>query len=100
MILERDNQGGPDAAIKKVYSVDLGDLSAVDGTVLAKNLVADLMPILQSAGGLVIEKVEGLAIDGNGNIWINTDNDGVDDNSGEHQMINVGPVPNNVPVRF
>jgi hypothetical protein len=90
LVLERDNQAGPDAAIKRVYYVDMGDLSSVDGTILTKTLVTDLMPDLAAPGGLVIEKVEGLTVDGNGDMWINTDNDGVDDNSGENQFLKIG----------
>ena len=38
LVLERDNQGGPDAALKKIYSIDLGDYSWEDGTLLTKML--------------------------------------------------------------
>ena len=86
-VLERDNQGGPDGKIKKVYKIDLGDYSMDDMTVLTKELVRDLVPDLLAGGGLLMEKVEGLAIDGDGNIWINNDNDGVDDNSGEQLLL-------------
>jgi hypothetical protein len=86
LVLERDNQAGPDAAIKRLYSFDMGDFSEVDGVVLEKTLVHDLMPDLGSFGGMVIEKVEGMTVDGSGCVWINTDNDGVEDNSGENQM--------------
>lgn len=91
LILERDNQGGPDAAIKKIYTIDLGDFSIEEGTVVEKTLYTDLMPVLSSYNGLVIEKIEGLTVDGEGNVWINSDNDGVDDSTGEHLLINLGP---------
>jgi len=54
--------------------------------------VMDLLPALRAPGGQVKEKVEGLMVDGLGNTWINTDNDGVDDSNGETQQINLGPV--------
>lgn len=36
LVLERVNQGGLDAAIKRVYYIDLGDFSMPEGTVLEK----------------------------------------------------------------
>lgn len=90
IVLERDNQGGEDAAIKRLFSIDLGNFSIEDGTTIEKSFYKDLIPDLMSYGGTVIEKVEGLAITNNGEIWINTDNDGVDDNSGEQLLLNVG----------
>jgi hypothetical protein len=92
MVLERDNQAGHDAAIKKIYSVDLGDYSWEDGTLLTKTLVKDLIADgdLTQSNGQIIEKVEGLTVTSDGDIWINTDNDGVDDNSGESLLAKVG----------
>lgn len=92
LILERDNQAGPDAAIKRVYAVDLGDYSLEENSVVGKSLIRDLMPALMSSNGQVVEKVEGLAVDGAGDMWINNDNDGVDDVSGEQLMLNLGQV--------
>lgn len=99
LVVERDNQAGPDARIKKVYSfstagltplpeVPFGDTPAFP--VVTKTLVTDLMPALQAPNGLVIEKVEGLAVLANGQSLIVTDNDGVDDSSGETQLIKLG----------
>lgn len=88
MVLERDNQGGPDAAIKRIYKVDLNNVSA--GSTVTKTLVRDLMDDLNAANGLTPEKVEGLTVLANGDVLIINDNDGVDDNSGETQLINLG----------
>lgn len=90
LVLERDNQGGPDAAIKRIYEIDTA--GAVDGDLLSKTLVRDLMPDLQSPNGSVYEKVEGLAVMQNGDVFIVNDNDGVDDNSGEIQLLNLGNI--------
>ncbi|KAL7536440.1 hypothetical protein ACHAWF_005463, partial [Thalassiosira exigua] len=61
LVLERDNQGGPDAAIKRIYSVDLGDLDAVeDGSDIEKRLVLNLIDVLKSTGGQMYEKPEGV----------------------------------------
>lgn len=85
LVLERDNQGGPDAAIKRLYKVDLNNYSANE--TLEKTLVRDLMDDLAAPAGLTAEKVEGLAVTASGDVYIVNDNDGVDDNSGEMQLI-------------
>lgn len=92
LVLERDNQGGPDAAIKRLYKIDLGDFSFGDGALLEKELFLDLMPALMKTNGQAIEKVEGLAVTRAGDVWINTDNDGVDDSSGEQVLLKVGTI--------
>lgn len=84
-VLERDNQGGPDAAIKRIYSIDLS--TAKEGQTIEKALVRDLMDDLKAAGGLVAEKVEGLTVTKDSAMYIINDNDGVDDNSGETQLM-------------
>ena len=91
-VLERDNQGGPDAAIKTVTTIDLGNYSFEDGTVLEKTPYRDLIPDLLGMNGQVYEKVEGLAVTSCGKVWINNDNDGVDDNSGEQALLQVASV--------
>ena len=81
-----------DAAIKKIYSISLGDFSAADGMVVEKTLVRDLMMDLMAYNGPVPEKIEGMTMDAAGNVWINNDNDGVEDNSGENVLINRRPL--------
>ena len=87
-IIERDNQAGPDAAIKKLYSVNLQD--AQDNTTITKTLLKDLMPSINATGALTYEKIEGVALNANNMLYIINDNDGVDDNSGETQLLNIG----------
>lgn len=87
LVLERDNQGGPDAAIKRLYTIELSP-NLENGTTLQKTFVRDLIPDFLEAGGLMPEKLEGLAVTEDG-IWIINDNDGVDTNSGETQLINL-----------
>ncbi|MCY0096307.1 esterase-like activity of phytase family protein [Hoeflea ulvae] len=86
-ILERDNQIGEKAAIKKIYRVAMSQLvpAALGGDLplVEKEEVRDLLPDLKSLNGYVVDKVEGLAIDANGKAYVVTDNDGVDDSSGE-----------------
>jgi len=88
LVVERDNQGGPDARIKRLYRIDLS--GAASGSTVEKTLVRDLMADLQAGGGPVPEKIEGLAVLGNGEVLIVNDNDGVNDNSGETQLLNLG----------
>jgi hypothetical protein len=88
LVVERDNQGGPDAAIKRLYRFDVTGLA--ENAVVSKTLVRDLMPDLAAQGGLTPEKIEGLAVMNNGDVLIINDNDGVDDNSGETQLLNLG----------
>jgi hypothetical protein len=86
-IIERDNQIGAAAAIKQITRVTLDGLEpAALGSelpVVEKEVVRDLIPDLRATGGYAVDKVEGLAITADGTAWVVTDNDGVDDSSGE-----------------
>ncbi|MFC3116515.1 esterase-like activity of phytase family protein [Cellvibrio fontiphilus] len=88
MVLERDNRGGLDAAIKRLYKINLQTVS--DGDLITKTLIKDIKPALASTKGTLIEKVEGVAVTLNGEVYIVTDNDGVNDHSGETQLMNLG----------
>ncbi len=93
-VIERDNQIGSNAVTKKVYRIPAADMvpAALGGDlpVVSKELVYDLVPDLQSFGGYVVDKVEGLAIMPDGTAWVSTDNDGVDDSSGETFFWSIG----------
>lgn len=93
-IVERDNLVGEAAKLKKLYRVALADLkpAALGGAlpVVNKEEVRDLIPDLQSLNGYVVDKVEGFAIDAAGNGYVVTDNDGVDDSSGETLFFSIG----------
>jgi hypothetical protein len=86
-VVERDNLVGGDAVTKKVYRIPAAEMvpAALGGPlpVVTKEEVRDLLPDLVSTGGYVLDKVEGLAIMEDGTVWVSTDNDGVDDHSGE-----------------
>ncbi|WP_439103823.1 esterase-like activity of phytase family protein [Celeribacter marinus] len=86
-VVERDNQIGANAAIKMVYRISGDQMvpAALGGDlpVVRKEAVMDLMPALEANNGYVVDKVEGLAIFADGSAWASTDNDGVDDSSGE-----------------
>ncbi|MEO3785684.1 esterase-like activity of phytase family protein [Actinocorallia sp. B10E7] len=85
LVVERDKASGTAAAHKKVYSVALPTGTPGDGAlpVLGKTLERDLLPDLRSFGGWTQEKVEGLGVTEGGRVWIVTDNDAVDDATGE-----------------
>ncbi|MCV6825113.1 MULTISPECIES: esterase-like activity of phytase family protein [Halocynthiibacter] len=93
-IVERDNQHDYRAKNKKVYRVALEELvpAPLGGKlpVVSKELVRDLLPDLTSTAGFVLDKVEGLAITSDGEAFISTDNDGVDDHSGETMFFSIG----------
>lgn len=86
-VIERDNQIGDAAKIKNVYRIPMDEMvpAPLGGTlpVVNKELVRDLIPDLAVNAGFVVDKVEGLAIFADGTAWASTDNDGVDDSSGE-----------------
>ncbi|WP_339678032.1 esterase-like activity of phytase family protein [uncultured Zhongshania sp.] len=90
LVIERDNQGGPDAAIKRLYKFDTTGLA--DGATVTKTLVRDVLPDMLATGGLVTEKIEGIALLKNGDVLMVNDNDGVDDSNGETQLLNLGDI--------
>ena len=93
-IVERDNQIGGKAVLKKIFSVPLSELVPAeiggDYPVVTKTEVRDVVPDLLSTNGYVLDKVEGFAIDAAGEGFVVTDNDGVDDSSGETMFWSIG----------
>ena len=86
--IERDNQHDARAVTKQITRVPLSAMDRMVGldetpAVLEPEVVVDLLPHLRSTGGYVLDKVEGLAVAEDGTMWVSTDNDGVDDHSGE-----------------
>ena len=99
-VIERDNQHDERAVTKKIYSIPAAEMqpAPLGGPmpVVSKEEVHDLLPELTSTGGYVLDKVEGLAIMADGTVWVSTDNDGVDDHSGETMFFRIGPVAGHV----
>ena len=95
-VIERDNQIGSSVVTKKVYSIPAADMkpAKLGGTlpIVSKTEVRDLIPDLKSYGGYVVDKVEGLAVTSDGEMFVSTDNDGVDDSSGETFFWSIGVV--------
>ncbi|HEV7257597.1 MAG TPA: esterase-like activity of phytase family protein [Bosea sp. (in: a-proteobacteria)] len=97
-VIERDNLFGAKAvktlatfSVKGLTPAALG--SATIPTV-EKKLLRDLTPDLMAVGGYGLDKVEGMTVDKDGNLFVVTDNDGVDDSSGETQFFAFGKLPN------
>ncbi len=109
-VIERDNQAGTDAVIKRIYRFSVARVeplpepsepAATDTAVapavmepaapkfpvLEKTLVRDLVPDLEVTAGPVLEKIEGLAALADGTALVVNDNDGVDDSNGETQLL-------------
>lgn len=94
LVLERDNQFGGDARVKRVTRVSLDGLEFAplgeEPPVAEVEEVRDLIPDLEATGGYVVDKVEGLAVDAGGNAFVVGDNDGTDDSSGETVLLRLG----------
>lgn len=95
LVLERDKLNGPEAALKAIYRVEIpvgGGVTEAGKApeVLPKKLVRDLLPDLRATNGFVQEKVEGVTVGGNGNLYVVTDNDGLDDANGETVFLDLG----------
>ncbi|GMA87890.1 hypothetical protein GCM10025868_31400 [Angustibacter aerolatus] len=83
---------GPDARVKRVFTVDLPSTDPAPGTlpVLRKRLALDVLPSLRATGGWTQEKLEGLTIGGDGRVYAVTDDDGLDDATGETDFLRLG----------
>jgi hypothetical protein len=87
-IVERDNQIGDAAKLKKLYRVAVSELkpAKLGGPLpmVKKEEAHDFLPDLKAAtNGYIVDKLEGFAFDKSGKAFAVTDNDGVDDSSGE-----------------
>ncbi len=95
-LIERDNQIGANAKIKRLTRVPVADLvpAALGGELplVTKEVVRDFLPDLASGNGYVMDKLEGFAIDDAGFSYMVTDNDGVDDSSGETYFFPLGSI--------
>ena len=95
-LIERDNQVGGAAGLKKITRVPVSQMvpAEIGGPlpVVTKETFRDLMADLAVLNGYTAEKIEGFAIDSAGTGWVVSDNDGVADNSGETLFWSIGPV--------
>lgn len=97
VVIERDNQQGPKAQHKRLYKFSVAGLTpAPQGDsfpLLAKTLARDLLPDLKATNGWVVDKVEGAALAKDGKFYVVTDNDGVEDATGETRFLRLGKLP-------
>lgn len=94
VVIERNNQWG-EAAIKRLYEFSVAGLApAAPGAgsvpVVTKRLLRDVVPDLARTGGTILEKLEGFTVDAAGEAFAVTDNDGVQNVSGETQFLRLG----------
>jgi len=87
----RDNRSGDFAELKTLVRV--GRHALRDGRITAgEKRVFDLVPELLASNGWISDKPEGVAVTRQGRVFLVTDNDGVDDWSGETWFLDLGPV--------
>ncbi len=89
VLIERDNRTGDFGELKTLVKVAYGD--AADGLFAqTEKAVFDLLPALNATNGWITDKPEGVAITEKGRLYVVTDNDGVEDWSGETWFLNLG----------
>lgn len=96
-VIERDKLNGPAAAVKRVSTVEVGGVAGVAGVgapgelpVLEKSPAVDVLPALRAGNGWTQEKLEGLTIGADGDVYAVTDNDGLKDATGETVFLRLG----------
>ena len=96
-LIERDNQPGDAAALKSVTVISLAGVTPKPyGETLptvTKTVAMDLLPAMRATRGWISDKPEGLALLANGELVAVTDNDGVDNATGETMLLRLGNVP-------
>lgn len=91
LLIERDNRTGDFTGLKTVVLVTEADMA--DGVITAdEKSVLDIIPALSSTKGWITDKPEGLAVNDDGDLYLVTDNDGVDDWSGETTFLLLGNI--------
>jgi hypothetical protein len=95
-IIERDNQLGQEARIKRIYEIDPDSVQfqpvGQSLPVLSKTLFADVIGDLRAASITVPDKLEGVAVVTDRRLFLVTDNDGVDENYGETVFLQFGRI--------
>lgn len=95
-LIERDNQPGAAAALKNVTMISLAGVEPKPygeaPPVASKTVAVDLLPAMRTTHGWISDKPEGLALLADGELVVVTDNDGVDDATGETLFLRLGNV--------
>lgn len=97
-VVERDKgwgtSTGPVAELKAIYGIDLASADfrpyGQPLVTIEKTLLRDALPDLEKASIWTAEKLEGMAVTSDGKFFISTDNDGVDDATGETIFLDLG----------
>lgn len=99
-VIERDKGWGPstglNAELKAIYGIDLStaDFRSLDDpaglVTIDKALLRDALPDLEANSIWTAEKLEGMAVSADGQLYLATDNDGVDDATGETLFLKLG----------
>jgi hypothetical protein len=91
VVIERDNRTGDWTELKTL--VRFKRWAAWDGMVSAADKsVYDLIPAMSASRGWITDKPEGTAITRKGEVFVVTDNDGVEDWSGETSFLALGDI--------
>lgn len=90
VVIERDNRTGDFAELKTLVRVSVDEL--MDGVAADEKDVFDVQPALEATNGWISDKPEGVAVMPDGSVYLVTDNDGVDDWSGESWFVDLGNV--------
>ncbi len=89
IVIERDNRSGDFATLKTLVYVSNHALK--DGIIeRSEKRSYDVIPSLEASNGWISDKPEGVAVTANGQLFLITDNDGVDDWSGETWFLGLG----------
>lgn len=95
-IIERDGLAGTQAVQKKIYGVDLAtvDFQPFGSPLVTvpKVLLADVLDELRADTIFIPDKLEGLAVTADGEVYMVTDNDGLDAALGQTLFLGLGPV--------
>ena len=91
VVIERDNRTGDWSELKTLVNFDWASMD--DGIVTSdEKTVLDIEPELEASNGWITDKPEGFVETGDGNTYVITDNDGVDDWSGETWLLRLGEI--------
>ena len=89
ILIERDNRTGDFAEIKDLAKID--DAAGSDDEITnAEKSIYDLLPHLRATNGWITDKPEGVGVTSSGHLFVVTDNDGLDDWSGESWFFGLG----------
>ena len=94
LVIERDKLNGPAAKVKRVMKATLPEGGA-EGDALPmgkKELAVDVLPKLRATNGWTQEKLEGFTIAADGQMYAVTDNDALEDATGETVFLRLGKV--------